>query len=134
MAKKPKPEATAPAVPEQKPWLFQPGQSGNPAGRVKGSRNKLSEDFVAVLYDDFTANGKTAIEACRANSPETYVKVIAGLLPKEMHIREAPLEDMSDDDIRDALARIAALRTALLGGDGAEAAGRSKPEGQSKPH
>jgi Family of unknown function (DUF5681) len=30
---------------QQKPWLFKPGQSGNPAGRPKGSRNKLGEDI-----------------------------------------------------------------------------------------
>ena len=29
----------------REPW--KPGESGNPAGRPKGSRNKLSEEFVA---------------------------------------------------------------------------------------
>jgi hypothetical protein len=66
--------------------LWRPGQSGNPAGRPKGSRNKLAEDFVAALYDDFDLYGAAAIAACRASSPETYVRVIASLVPKDVHI------------------------------------------------
>lgn len=63
---------------------FQPGQSGNPNGRPKGSRNKLGEAFLEKLLADFEANGIEAIEACRVNSPETYVRVIASILPKEI--------------------------------------------------
>lgn len=103
-------------------------------GRPKGSRNKLSEDFVAKLYEDFTANGADAIKECRAKSPEIYVKVIAGLLPKEMHIKESPLEDMSADDIADALTRIAALRAALLGTDGAAVTSRTQAAAERKSH
>jgi hypothetical protein len=112
---------------------LKPFQAGNP-GRPKGSRNKLAEDFVAKLYEDFQANGVMAIQECRAKSPDTYVKVIAGLLPKEMHISASPLEEMSADDIADALARIAALRTALLGSDGATVARRADAAEERKPH
>jgi Family of unknown function (DUF5681) len=41
---------------------FKPGQSGNPAGRPQGSRNKLSEDFFRDLYDAWQAFGKPALE------------------------------------------------------------------------
>ena len=130
MAETPVTEKTVPK--QLTPW--QPGQSGNPNGRPKGSRNKLSEDFVAKLYEDFTTHGQTAIEECRAKSPETYVKVIAGLLPKEMHISASPLEEMSADDISDALARIAALRTALIGTDGVAAKSRAGATENRKPN
>src|SRR3954453_1707827 len=41
---------------------FRPGQSGNPRGRPRGARNRLSEDFLAELYNSFEANGRAAIE------------------------------------------------------------------------
>lgn len=66
--------------------MFKPGQSGNPAGRAKGSRNKLEEDFLRVLYEDWQANGKTVVEAVRASEPATYLRVVAQVLPKESKV------------------------------------------------
>jgi hypothetical protein len=57
-------EATAPQQ-RQIGRPFQPGQSGNPVGRPKGSRNKLGEAFLQALHEDFKANGIEAIQACR---------------------------------------------------------------------
>jgi hypothetical protein len=48
---------TAPAdntAPKQRGIPFKPGQSGNPDGRPRGSRNKLGEAFVQALADDFS--------------------------------------------------------------------------------
>ena len=65
---------------------FKPGQSGNPAGRPKGARSKLSEDFLKALSDDFEANGLDAVERVRAEKPEAYLGVIGRLMPKLLEL------------------------------------------------
>lgn len=65
---------------------FKPGQSGNPAGRPKGSRNKLSEAFLQALSDDFETNGVEVIETLRVESPKDYVATIGRLMPKLMEL------------------------------------------------
>jgi hypothetical protein len=94
--------------------LWEPGQSGNPAGRPKGSRNKLSEDFVAALYDDFREHGSGAIAACRAEKPDVYLRVIAGLLPKDMTIKVQSLDELTDDQLMRKLAVLTEMAKPLL--------------------
>ena len=43
-----------------KKYAFKPGQSGNPTGRPKGSRNKLAETFLADVYAEWETGGKQA--------------------------------------------------------------------------
>jgi uncharacterized protein DUF5681 len=66
---------------------FQPGQSGNPAGRPRGSRNKLSECFLKALADDFDTDGIAVIESLRKDRPHEYLKIVAAVLPKQMQLR-----------------------------------------------
>jgi hypothetical protein len=65
---------------------FRPGQSGNPAGRPKGTRNKVSEKLLEALALDFDAHGKEVIETVRAERPHEYLKIVASLVPKQMEI------------------------------------------------
>ena len=64
------------------PW--RPGQSGNPAGRPKSARNKLSEDFFRALMEDFEQHGPAAIVAMRSERPGDYAKIVAALQTKEL--------------------------------------------------
>jgi len=49
----------------------EPGQSGNPKGRPKGSRNKLSEDFFRDLCEAWQAMGKAASWLQRGQTRQT---------------------------------------------------------------
>lgn len=99
---------------------FKPGQSGNPAGRKKGARNKLDELFVKALYEDFKSGGVKAIEKCRDEKPDVYLNVIAKVLPKQVDVKA----DSSITDLADGLHAVAEF----LSGFAAEGIG-TDPEG-----
>lgn len=104
---------------------FQPGNPGGP-GRPKGSRNKLGEAFTEALHDDFAKHGIAAIQRVREEEPAQYVRVIASLLPKEVKVEQAPLAEMSDDELGRL---IDIVRTAE--GAVAQPGGRASSEGGS---
>lgn len=93
-----------------KPWQFKPGQVANPAGRPKGSRNKLGEDFIRALQQDFEANGVQAIATVREERPHEYLKVVASILPKQVEIKEGNFDGFSDEQLA---ALVYAARSAL---------------------
>jgi hypothetical protein len=93
---------------------FQPGQSGNPGGMAKGTRQKLNGDFLRALSKDFDEHGKQAIQDAREKDPVGYVKVIASLVPKQVE-QSQPLEDLTDAEL---VAGIALLRARLTGAAG----------------
>jgi Family of unknown function (DUF5681) len=87
------------------PW--KPGQSGNPKGRPKGSRNKLSEDFFRDLCDAWQAFGKPALETMAMLYPVEFVRLVASLMPKEPEATITPVavERMSDAQLNALIAR-----------------------------
>ena len=103
-----KPENTGGKQGREKQALtqFKPGQSGNPKGRPKGSRNKLSEEFFRDLCDAWQAFGKPALMTAAWTHPLEFVRVVAGLMPKEMQptITNVHLERLSNAELERIIA------------------------------
>jgi len=91
---------------------WKPGQSGNPAGRAKGSRNKLGEAFIEAMHADFMEHGTQVIETVRVEKPDQYLKVIASILPRELHVKDESLGDMTDEQLMDVLAAVRSMQPA----------------------
>jgi hypothetical protein len=86
-------------------------KAGNP-GRPRGSRNKLSEQFIAALCADFEEHGVKVIARVRKKDPATYLRVIARLVPQSvlLHNDSGGLHELSDDELA---AYLFAVREAL---------------------
>jgi len=88
---------------------FQPGQSGNPKGRAKGTKHKLSEGFLRKLHKDFRENGMAAIERVREETPGVYLKMIADLMPKEAHVTGKVKHDHTHEGVSETDAFIGGI-------------------------
>jgi hypothetical protein len=72
---------------DQKPQLFKPGQSGNPAGRPKGSRSRLNEKFLIKLERVCDKHGDAMMEKAAVAEPMQFLKMWAGLQPANVEAR-----------------------------------------------
>jgi hypothetical protein len=78
---------SATTVPKQKPaHLFKPGQSGNPAGRPAGSKNKLTENILFDLSEFYEKEGKDLIRRVRDENPAALLQGLLKLIPKDISL------------------------------------------------
>jgi hypothetical protein len=103
--------------------MFKPGQSGNPAGRPKGARHKLTEAFWRDFAQAWETGGIAALEKVMKDDPCIFIRVAASLMPKEMDmtVRRIAAKELTDDELADIAAR-----------GGADAADATV--NQAKPH
>lgn len=60
---------------------FQPGQSGNPAGRPKGCRTKVAEAMAAILEQDAEDIARELVTLAKAGDPTAMRLVVDRLAP-----------------------------------------------------
>jgi hypothetical protein len=62
------------------------GESGNPQGRPNVAKQRLQNSFIRALTRDFERHGAYAIARVRRKDPVAYVRVVAGLMPKDLSL------------------------------------------------
>ena len=86
---------------------WKPGQSGNPAGRPKGARDRLSNAVYEQIAADWAEHGAEVIKAVRESKPEQYLQVVARLMPASHEVsvvtdgepRFGSLQDLTDEEL-----------------------------------
>jgi hypothetical protein len=74
-------------------------RGGGGTGRPKGSKNRLNWAFVTALAEDFEEHGIETIRICRVEKPSEYLKIVAGLMPREFTFEDNRLGDLTDDEL-----------------------------------
>src|SRR5262249_5821334 len=92
---------------------FLMGHNGGP-GRPKGSRNKLAQDFIDKVYEDWQSHGATAIIAMREQSPSKYCALVAGLIPQHFKVEHDHTLTLNEEELR---AKLVEIRSKLLDSD-----------------
>jgi hypothetical protein len=72
-------------------------------------RSQLSEEFLSGLLRQYRRGGEKAIGRVMATRPEAFIKVLALLVPKEMHVtQESAIESMTTEQLAEAIATLRA--------------------------
>jgi hypothetical protein len=79
--------------------------SFNKGGRPRGSRNRLTGDFMRALAADCAEHGEGTIRVLRMERPTEYVRIIASLMPREITI-ENVFGDMDDAALDELVLKI----------------------------
>jgi hypothetical protein len=77
-----------------RPWLFQKGVSGNPLGRPKGSKNKISQLLQNISEDDQKIIADRIIDFAKGGYHKHFKVVLPYILPKA----KAPNTQLIEDD------------------------------------
>ena len=87
------------AAPVESGAMSDPNSRPTVTGIVKGTPHRLTAGFLDALCADFEAHGANAIRNCREEQPHGYLRLIAGLLPKDVDFNKNRLKDIADDEL-----------------------------------
>jgi hypothetical protein len=89
---------------------FAPGFSGNPGGSPEATRRAFNKRFLLDLAEDWQQHGREVFKRVRRESPASYLKVCAMLVPREMKVEHSGgVKAMSDEEIEQAIEAIQAM-------------------------
>jgi hypothetical protein len=99
-----------------------------PAGRLRGSRNRLSEAVICALLRDFSKHGEKAIAEVRRTQPGVYLKVLALLVPREHKVEYGnSLKNWTDEEIEAGIDLIKQMLESRAVASGAVIEGTAEP-------
>jgi hypothetical protein len=99
---------------DAKTGRFVSGNNGG--GRPKGSRNKLTTEFLDDLYAKWQQHGPDVLERVIRDDPAAFMRTVAQILPKEI---DASVNAGSDFDGMDSIAEISQKVANEVGTDAA---------------
>ncbi|RYG76851.1 ABC transporter ATP-binding protein [bacterium] len=79
-------------------------RGGDGTGKGKGVRHRLSRAFLWDMLAVWEKHGRDTIERVRDEKPERFLQIVAQLVPRTEAAEPSALEEMSDDELREALA------------------------------
>jgi hypothetical protein len=91
-------------------WV--PGQSGNPAGRPIGSRQKIANQLLADLEDVWREKGKSVLHRLAIDDPKALAQIAYGLLPRDIFVRVEDNTAIAGEDRRMLLALLDVVKEA----------------------
>jgi hypothetical protein len=96
---------------------WKPGQSGNPAGRPLGARQRIAEKMLADLAGVWERRGAECLERLANDEPAKLAALGFGLLPKDvfMKVEWTPPRGLTQDDHRQLVGLLDAIEAAGLG-------------------
>ena len=106
---------------EATPVTGQKKSASPTAGRLRGSRNKLSEEVICALLRDFREHGQKAIAKVRREQPGVYLRCLTLLVPREHKAEHSnAIKDMTDEQIERSIELIQELLAQREAGEAAK--------------
>lgn len=112
---------------------FEPGKSGNPAGKPKGSKNKLVDAFWADFADAWKEHGASALQKVAKEDPGKFLTVAASVMPKDVNVNTT-ITDMTDEQLESRIASLARQFGDALGIAAGNGVPPDREEAAVRPH